>query len=226
VSVFDRSFRLLLASASVACVAPPERTDPPQIAALRAAYEAPSGTVDPKEEQPWLVDADEQLLALGVAARAPLFVRIVELAAKAVDDANLANVGSSVDMRVDGQATIEIPCGAAAEARVHVEVTIDRGKLGSSLWGHADHCSLVGADFGGTFTLYRYPDGGLLVQLAGKDPRDDSPISVDYRILDEKMESRVVTPTGDVIAMRSGDELSVRARNGTFRCRSRDRSCR
>jgi hypothetical protein len=41
-----------------------------------------------------------------------------------------------------------------------------------------------------------------------------------------RIETRVATETGDVIASRDGADIVVRAANGTFRCTPKQRSCR
>lgn len=215
------------------CVEPESPEAGPDLAPLAAIYASPAGTLDAAAPDPYLARAEAQLIVLG-AGKAELSIsRMVEEVDRAVRKASLTPAGQAVPLRVDGVARLELPCGDRPGETAHLGATVDDGKLSSLIWGEVHTCPLwtIGTlklFFGGTLAIYRYPDGGILVRIDGANTDDRSPLVLDFRIVGGRLESRVETARGDVIAspIPSTSTIELRTATGTLVCDREKRRCR
>jgi hypothetical protein len=214
------------------CARAPELPETPDVSRQLSAYAAPGGTIDTSQPASWLAAADEQMNRLGGGAADVVIARTVASAFVRLDNAALpTGHDGPVPAHIDGVVTFVVPCGAAANEIANVSVAIVDGTISRVIWGTAHACPFwqgVGAQaaYDGPFTMYRYPGVDLFVALAGTISDSASPASLDFRVFGGRIETRVATETGDVIAARDGADIVVRAANGTFRCNRKERTCR
>jgi hypothetical protein len=229
-SVFDLRHALCL-GVLAGCAHDADVPQPPDVSQLLSTYAEPAGSVEPSQPAPLLADAELQLNRLGGGQANVVFTRIVAAVTARVDEASLPTSHDGlVPTRVDGVVSLDLRCGAGPEEIANVAAEIVDGTLSRVLWGSSHACALwqaggLLAPYDGAFVIYRYPGTGFLVRLEGTMAADKSPIRLDFRLLGDRLETRVPTPRGDVIAARVGADLMVRGRNGTFRCSSVERSC-
>ena len=131
-------------------------------------------------------------------------------------------------MRIETTATLPVPCGGRGIASVAVGF-VD-GQVTPLVWEEARSCDLYSigdlvVGFAGAFFVLRAENGDLLIRLDGNVPAIDASVRADFVLSGPRLESRVATPTGDVIASRDGDAIIARAQNGTFRCDPVRRRC-
>lgn len=207
---------------------------PPDVTRLVAAYDEPEGTLDPARPAPWLQTAQAQLEVLG-GGKADMVIR--RMVARSMDriervlDSLPSSHAGLLPSRVDGVLTLNVSCGDASHEKADVSVAIVDGAASPVLWGTAHACPLwqrgrETAAYDGSFTMYRYPDGDLLVGVDGTIDGIASRVRLDFRIVGARLEKRVTTPTGDVITAQDGVDVLARAANGVFRCDARRRMCR
>ena len=214
------------------CAQEPDLPEPPDVSNLVSVYAQPPGTVDPSRPLAWLDFAELQVAQLGGGQADVLIARIAASAFRDVDRASLPSGRDQlVPTRIDGIATVEVQCGLAPHERAEVVVAIVDGAASPLMWGSSHACPLweqLGAReaYDGSFTMVRYPSSDLLVRIDGKLSGAGSRIALDFKVVGGRLETRVPTPTGDVIVAQAGSELVTRAANGTFRCSTALRTCR
>jgi hypothetical protein len=223
---------VVFASSFAGCVRAPEQPDPPDVSRLLSTYAAPNGAVDTAAIAPWLEDAEAQFDLLGGGDAEVLLTAIFTRVAKLVDRASLPTGSDGpIRTRIDGTARTVVSCGSAADATADVEVTIVDGAVAPVVWGTAHACPLwqqglgTRASYDGAFVMYRYPGQDYLVRVDGTVTGTGMRIRLDFRVFDGQLETRVVTPRGEVIATRDGDDVFARAANGTFRCSVTELTC-
>jgi hypothetical protein len=214
-----------------ACSRAPDIPETPDVSHLLAAYSTPSGTVDESSPAPWLVAGASQVDLLGGGQARMILTRVADNALKAFAEAPVpSGHGELVRTRVDGVATLEVACGRAAHETADVAVAIVDGAISPLMWGTAHACPLwqgstLRASYDGSFTMYRYPGQDLLVRVDGTLTGVGTDINVDFRLAGGQLETRITTPTGDVIVTREGSSVVARAANGTFRCNTNLGAC-
>jgi len=213
------------------CARAPDVPDTPDVSRLLSAYTAPSGTVDSSQPASWVEEGATQVDLLGGGQAHLLLARIAANALKGVDEASLPDGrGEIVRTRVDGVATVVVACGKASNETADVSVEIVDGAVTPLMWGTSHACPLLqGASprvsYDGRFTMYRYPGTDVLVRLEGTLSGVEADVAVDFRLSGGRLETRIATPTGDVIVRRDGASVVARAANGTFRCNPAQREC-
>lgn len=220
------------AVAATGCTHPPDVPDTPDVSHLLSAYSAPGGTVDAAHPVAWLETGIAQVELLGGGQADVVLAQIAKVAFQGVDRASIPTSHDGlVPTRVDGVATLQVACGLAAHEIADVAVAIVDGAIAPVIWGTSHGCPFwqaVGAEdaYDGVFTMYRYPADDVLVRVDGvlRDAR--APIHVDFRLAGGRLETRIQTPSGDVIIARDGSDVMARAANGTFRCSTATRTCR
>jgi hypothetical protein len=224
---------VLSASASApACARAPEPADAPDVSELLSTYAEPRGLVDTSRPASWLVAAEAQVDLLGGGNADVVLTQILDRVTMLIDQASLPSAREGpLPARIDGVAKLEIPCGFTADAIANVEVAIRDGEVSPLLWGTASACPLwqgLGtlASYDGKFVMYRYPGEDVLVRVDGTIRDSGARVRLDFRRASGRLETRVVTPLGEVIAARDGRDVVARAANGTFRCSRTDRTCR
>jgi hypothetical protein len=214
-----------------ACAGAPDVPEPPDVSRLLSAYATPAGKVDPASAS-WLETAEAQLDLLGGGQADVVLTGIVETIMARVEEVSLPTSNEDLlPTRVDGVATLEVQCGNSPDEIATVAVAITDGKQSPLFWGTARGCPLwetaeSRATYEGSFTMYRYPGAALLVRIEGTMTGLGMPIHLDFRLTSGRLETRIGTPTGDVIAARDGGYLVVRASNGAFRCETTQQKCR
>jgi hypothetical protein len=233
----DRLLALALALASatlVSCARAPDVPDTPDLSTLVSAYKAPSGTVDVLSAPEWLDSGATQVDLLGGGQARVLLARVAANVLKAVDAASLPDGhGEVVDARVDGVATLVVPCGSKHET-ADVAVAIVDGEISPLMWGTSHACPLwqgggLRESYDGLFSVYRYPGSDLLVRVDGTLALAGLDVHLDFRLTgagsQTQLETRILTPAGDLIVRREGGFVVARASNGTFRCNTQQRVC-
>jgi hypothetical protein len=223
-------FRLGALALLAACAGAPDVPEPPDVSRLLAAYATPAGTVDPASAS-WLETAAAQLDLLGGGQADVVLTGIAEIVMTRVDEVSLPTSNENLlPTRVDGVATLEVQCGNSSDEIAKVAIAITDGKQSPLLWGTARGCPLwetaeARATYEGSFTIFRYPDTALLVRIDGIMTGLGMPLDLDFRVTRDRLETRIGTPTGDVIAARDSGYLVVRASNGAFRCETTPQKC-
>lgn len=221
---------LVLALALGACASAPGIPETPDVSHLLSAYATPSGTVDASEPASWLEAGALQVDLVGGGKAQVLLTRIAANALKAVDQASLPDGRQGVvQARIDGVATLVVPCGYAHET-ADVSVEIVDGAISPLMWGTSHACPLwQGAgyreSYDGAFAMYRYPGADVLVRVDGTLTRTGADIHLDFRLSNGRLETRIAAPTGDLIVTRDRSDVAVRAANGTFRCNAKQLGC-
>lgn len=215
------------------CTRTPDLPDAPDVSRLLSAYQAPGGSVDTSRSAPWLDRATAQLDLIGGGQATVVITQIAASVAVQAEQGSVPGWREGiVPTRVDGIAKLAVRCGVARDETADVVISIVDGKISPLLWGTAQACPLwqtlgATAAYDGRFTMYRYPDNkDLLVRVDGSIAGDGPPVNMDFRLIAGRLETRVTTPSGDVIVRRGGTDVIVRAANGSFRCDPARRSCR
>ncbi|MDB4938478.1 MAG: hypothetical protein JWP87_5450 [Labilithrix sp.] len=211
----------------------PELPDPPDVSRLVASYAEPDGSVETSKPAAWLDAAEAQVDLLGGGNADSFVTGLVGRVNGLIGRASLpeGNDGA-IRTRVDGIANVRMKCGATDDANADVQLEIVDGQIAPVLWGIAHRCALwetLGASeaYDGPFVMYRYPGNDMLVRVDGTIVSSRQRIRLDFRVASGRLETRVETPRGEVIATRSGqDDVIARAANGSFRCSRTLRTCR
>jgi len=215
--------RALVAVTLTACIEPHE-TDAPDMAALVSAYASPTGTFD--RAPTTVAKAEARLDALGGGFANVALANTITTALVLLDT---RPIWTNPHTTVHGTLHFEVACGPPG-SRIELDVAVVDGRVSRAAWGRAHRCALFDETFpgfDGDLRIHLYGGGDLLLALEGElrniPGRADERVSLDFQIIDGRLETRL--PPGIVVARTRGD-LDVRAANGRFRCDLARQTCR